>query len=139
MATSSVVRVIAVGLRRSISAAFVRLDSGGLDFAEKLVVWIVVVPRTRGGKFNVRRGCKAIFSDSRHPLPPGLQFLKGPVEAPYFLPYQHVMYKWHVNSAIGRGRPIANDFSRVADGIAASLRQFSVSTKRAEDGGTFYR
>ncbi|KUJ24342.1 uncharacterized protein LY89DRAFT_663090 [Mollisia scopiformis] len=45
------------------------------------------------------------------------------------------MYKWHVHSAIGRGRPAANDFSKVVDGIAASLRQFSVSVSRsAEDG-----
>lgn len=48
------------------------------------------------------------------------------------------MYKWHVNSAIGRGRPSASDFSRVADRIAASLRHFSVSTSRtAEDDGSF--
>lgn len=46
------------------------------------------------------------------------------------------MYKWHVHSAIGRGRPAANDFLRVADGIAASLRQFSISASRyAEDDG----
>lgn len=48
---------------------------------------------------------------------------------------QHTMYKWHVNSAIGRGGPFKNDFTRVADGIAASLRQFSVSISRAEEGG----
>jgi hypothetical protein len=48
------------------------------------------------------------------------------------------MYKWHVHSAIGRGRPVANDISRVADGIAASLRQFSISLSRSEeDGGMF--
>jgi hypothetical protein len=46
------------------------------------------------------------------------------------------MYKWHVHSAIGRGRPQLGDFSKVADGIAASLRQFHVSAARAaEDGG----
>jgi hypothetical protein len=45
------------------------------------------------------------------------------------------MYKWHVNSAVGRGRPFTNDFARVADGIAASLRQFSVSISRAEENG----
>jgi hypothetical protein len=46
------------------------------------------------------------------------------------------MFKWHVHSAIGRGRPVAHDFSRVADGIAASLRQFSISvSKRAEEDG----
>ena len=44
------------------------------------------------------------------------------------------MYKWHVNSAIGRGRPLANDLSRVADGIAASLRNFSISVSRADEG-----
>ncbi|KAE8451047.1 hypothetical protein EG329_004719 [Mollisiaceae sp. DMI_Dod_QoI] len=44
------------------------------------------------------------------------------------------MYKWHVHSAIGRGRPLASDFAKVADGIAASLRQFSLSASRsAED------
>ena len=45
------------------------------------------------------------------------------------------MYKWHVNSAIGRGRPLANDLSRVADGIASSLRMFSVSVSKATDEG----
>lgn len=51
---------------------------------------------------------------------------------------KHIMYKWHVHSAIGRGRPIGNDISRVADGIAASLRHFSVSVSRAAEGdGTF--
>jgi hypothetical protein len=43
---------------------------------------------------------------------------------------QRTMYKWHVHSAIGRGRPLANDFSRVADGIAASLRAFSISASK---------
>ncbi|KAH8592102.1 hypothetical protein B0O99DRAFT_597448 [Bisporella sp. PMI_857] len=43
------------------------------------------------------------------------------------------MYKWHAHSAIGRGRPIAHDLARVTDGIAASLRQFSISAKAAED------
>ncbi|KAE9368491.1 hypothetical protein N431DRAFT_346725 [Stipitochalara longipes BDJ] len=43
------------------------------------------------------------------------------------------MFKWHVNSAIGRGRPAANDCSRVADGIAASLRQFSISLSRSAE------
>ncbi|CZR55305.1 uncharacterized protein PAC_05192 [Phialocephala subalpina] len=44
------------------------------------------------------------------------------------------MYKWHVHSAIGRGRPLASDFARVTDGIAASLRQFSLSASMsAED------
>jgi hypothetical protein len=51
---------------------------------------------------------------------------------------KHTMYKWHVHSAIGRGRPLASDFSRVADGIAASLRHFSVSaSKTAEGSGKF--
>jgi hypothetical protein len=54
-----------------------------------------------------------------------------------FTSEEHTMYKWHVNSAIGRGRPLANDFLRAADGIAASLRQFSISLPRtAEDGGS---
>jgi hypothetical protein len=49
---------------------------------------------------------------------------------------QNTMYKWHVHSAIGRGRPRVGDFTKVADGIAASLRQFHVSVARtAEDGG----
>ncbi|TAQ87493.1 hypothetical protein B7494_g4195 [Chlorociboria aeruginascens] len=43
------------------------------------------------------------------------------------------MYKWHVQSAIGSGRPIASDFARAAEGIAASLRQFSISASRAVD------
>jgi hypothetical protein len=47
------------------------------------------------------------------------------------------MYKWHVNSAIGRGRPLAHDISRVTDGITASLRLFSVSAARAADDGMF--
>ena len=53
-----------------------------------------------------------------------------------FTSQEYSMYKWHVHSAIGRGRPLANDLSRAADGIAASLRAFSVSLSRtAEDGG----
>ncbi|KAK2625557.1 hypothetical protein QTJ16_004869 [Diplocarpon rosae] len=45
------------------------------------------------------------------------------------------MFKWHVNSALGRGRPVPHDLARVADGIAASLRQFSISAARySEDG-----
>ncbi len=45
------------------------------------------------------------------------------------------MFKWHVHSAIGRGRPVANDLSKAVDGIAASFRQFSVSASRsAKDG-----
>jgi hypothetical protein len=45
------------------------------------------------------------------------------------------MFKWHVHSAIGRSRPVAAaDISRVVDGIAASLRQFSVSVARSADG-----
>jgi hypothetical protein len=49
------------------------------------------------------------------------------------------MYKWHVHSAIGRGRPVAGDISRVADGVAASLRQFSISISRtAESEGTLH-
>ncbi|KAI9880146.1 MAG: hypothetical protein M1830_005175 [Pleopsidium flavum] len=45
------------------------------------------------------------------------------------------MYKWQVHSAIGRGRPLPTDFSRLADGIAGSLRQFHISSTRAEDEG----
>jgi hypothetical protein len=47
--------------------------------------------------------------------------------------YHTKMYKWHVHSAIGRGRPLTNDLLRAADGIAASLRQFSVSVSRAAE------
>ncbi|KAH8813175.1 hypothetical protein F5884DRAFT_751466 [Xylogone sp. PMI_703] len=43
------------------------------------------------------------------------------------------MYKWHVHSAIGRGRPLASDLARVTDGIAASLRQFSISASKASE------
>ncbi|RFU28359.1 hypothetical protein B7463_g7965, partial [Scytalidium lignicola] len=43
------------------------------------------------------------------------------------------MYKWHVNSAIGWGRPLASDLVRVTDGIAASLRQFSISASKAAE------
>jgi hypothetical protein len=46
------------------------------------------------------------------------------------------MYKWHVHSAIGRGRPLAGDFAKVADGIASSLRQFHISAStQIENGG----
>ena len=44
------------------------------------------------------------------------------------------MFKWHCTSAISRGRPFANDISRVTDGIAASLRQFSASASKAAEG-----
>jgi hypothetical protein len=42
------------------------------------------------------------------------------------------MLKWQVNSAIGRGRPLCGEFAKVADGIAASLRQFHVSVSLAD-------
>jgi hypothetical protein len=45
------------------------------------------------------------------------------------------MFKWHVNSAIGLGRPRTGEFTRLADGIAASLRQFHVSVARAAENG----
>lgn len=40
------------------------------------------------------------------------------------------MYKWHVHSAIGRGRPVARDMQRAIDRLAASFRAFSVSATR---------
>ncbi|KAL3422148.1 hypothetical protein PVAG01_06304 [Phlyctema vagabunda] len=43
------------------------------------------------------------------------------------------MYKWSVQSALGRARPGAPDMVRVAEGIAASLRSFSISASRAAD------
>ncbi|KAG9247021.1 hypothetical protein BJ878DRAFT_494663 [Calycina marina] len=43
------------------------------------------------------------------------------------------MFKWHVQSAIERSRPLGSDYSRVADGIAASLRLFSTSACAAAD------
>ncbi|KFY12477.1 hypothetical protein V492_03846 [Pseudogymnoascus sp. VKM F-4246] len=42
------------------------------------------------------------------------------------------MFKWHVQSAVSRSRPVANDLKVVSDGIAASLRQFHASAARAE-------
>ncbi|KAJ5037447.1 uncharacterized protein L3040_007622 [Drepanopeziza brunnea f. sp. 'multigermtubi'] len=46
------------------------------------------------------------------------------------------MFKWHGNAAFGRARPAAYDLARVADGIAESLRQFSISASRyAEEDG----
>ncbi|KFY26238.1 hypothetical protein V493_04208 [Pseudogymnoascus sp. VKM F-4281 (FW-2241)] len=42
------------------------------------------------------------------------------------------MFKWHIQSAISRSRPVANDLKIVSDGIAASLRQFHASASRAE-------
>jgi hypothetical protein len=54
--------------------------------------------------------------------------------------YVHLynMYKWHVHSAIGLSRPLTNDFVRAVDGIAASLRQFSISVSNAaQDGGPY--
>ncbi|KFZ11017.1 hypothetical protein V501_04944 [Pseudogymnoascus sp. VKM F-4519 (FW-2642)] len=42
------------------------------------------------------------------------------------------MFKWHIQSAVSRSRPVANDFKVVSDGIAASLRQFHASVSRAE-------
>ncbi|RDW73184.1 hypothetical protein BP6252_07091 [Coleophoma cylindrospora] len=43
------------------------------------------------------------------------------------------MYKWHVHSAAGRGRPFAADIVRVTDGIAASLKHFSISASRSAE------
>lgn len=37
------------------------------------------------------------------------------------------------HSTIGRGRPLASDLARVTDGIAASLRQFSISLSRESE------
>lgn len=51
----------------------------------------------------------------------------------YERPITTTMYKWHANSAIGRGR---YDLQRCAEGIASSLRAFHVSARRAEDDGT---
>ncbi|OBT70059.1 hypothetical protein VE03_00580 [Pseudogymnoascus sp. 23342-1-I1] len=42
------------------------------------------------------------------------------------------MFKWHLQSAVSRSRPVANDLKVVSDGIAASLRQFHASVSRAE-------
>ncbi|OBT89465.1 hypothetical protein VE02_02049 [Pseudogymnoascus sp. 03VT05] len=42
------------------------------------------------------------------------------------------MFKWHLQSAVSRSRPVANDLKVVSDGIAASLRQFHASASRAE-------
>ncbi|ELR10013.1 hypothetical protein VC83_06416 [Pseudogymnoascus destructans] len=42
------------------------------------------------------------------------------------------MFKWHIQSAVGRSRPVANDLKVVSDGIAASLRQFHASASQAE-------
>ncbi|KFY86490.1 hypothetical protein V500_07598 [Pseudogymnoascus sp. VKM F-4518 (FW-2643)] len=42
------------------------------------------------------------------------------------------MFKWHIQSAVSRSRPVANDLKVVSDGIAASLRQFHASASRAE-------
>lgn len=42
------------------------------------------------------------------------------------------MYKWQSQTAIGYKRPLAVDFARAAEGIAASLKQFHVSVSRAD-------
>lgn len=42
------------------------------------------------------------------------------------------MHKWHVNAALGRGRPL-HDVAKVTDSIALSLRQFHISALRAQD------
>jgi hypothetical protein len=44
----------------------------------------------------------------------------------------HKMFKWQLQSAVGRGRPLAHDVARVADGITAGLRQFSIAVQRCE-------
>lgn len=48
----------------------------------------------------------------------------------YAPPPADKMFKWHANTAMGRSRPAAHDLTRVVDGIAASLRQFSISASR---------
>jgi hypothetical protein len=51
------------------------------------------------------------------------------------------MYKWHVHSSIGHSRHLDGYLARVADGVAASLRHFSITASRAADeagsGGSF--
>ena len=44
------------------------------------------------------------------------------------------MFTRHVHSAIGGGRPLAHDFAKVSEGIAASLRAFSSSVRRSAEG-----
>ena len=45
----------------------------------------------------------------------------------------HKMYSRHANTALRRGQSIPNDIARVTEGIAASLRQFSLSASRYAD------
>jgi hypothetical protein len=82
-----------------------------------------------------RQGCEA---ETRPQFFQPSQFLNISIENHLLSHRQHTMFKCHVNSAIGRGRPAANEFSRVADGIAASLRQFSVSLSRSVGGDGTY-
>lgn len=51
---------------------------------------------------------------------------------PYLLSTSATMHKWHVNAALGRGRPLS-DIVNVTDSIALSLRQFHISALRAQD------
>lgn len=44
------------------------------------------------------------------------------------------MFTRHVQSAIGGGRPLGHDLTRVSEGIKASLRAFSSSVRRSEEG-----
>ncbi|CAD6457367.1 d4a89675-cdfe-496c-967d-796596d77ec4 [Sclerotinia trifoliorum] len=44
------------------------------------------------------------------------------------------MFTRHVQSAIGGGRPLTHDLMRVSEGIQASLRAFSSSVRRSEEG-----
>ncbi|KAI1004231.1 hypothetical protein K3495_g3979 [Podosphaera aphanis] len=44
------------------------------------------------------------------------------------------MFKWHVDATLGRkGRTRMGDLTKVVDGIAASLRNFSISAERSAD------
>ncbi|TGO36523.1 hypothetical protein BHYA_0122g00160 [Botrytis hyacinthi] len=44
------------------------------------------------------------------------------------------MFTRHVQSAIGGARPLGHDLTRVSEGIKASLRAFSSSVRRSEEG-----
>lgn len=43
------------------------------------------------------------------------------------------MFVWHGRPSVGLGRPISHDLARLTDGIAASLRQFHVSSTRCDE------
>lgn len=153
IAISSVVSEMAVGFRRSMVKSYLidpQKKLGCCDKVQARIEKLLVLWSVAFGDFPLlftwRWGTDSlVFGGGRSSRQkPGIKFpfrsisqkWRSLIKFPLFTNPFNTMYKWHVHSAIGRGRPATYDLSRVGDGIAASLRQFSISASK-NDGGNF--